>query len=162
AMVGATIVVVALVVGLGLLGHAFSGPSNPTPAVAYRQEAHYAATHADFTVLAPASLPHGWRATTVRYVPGTHSRWHLGVLTDQNRYVGLEEAHQGIAPMVHQYVSPHARRGPDARLHGADWRTYTDDGGDRAFVRRDGTVTVLVVGHQVPRPVLESYIGRLR
>lgn len=161
-MVGAMVVVVAIVVALGLLGHALSTPNNPAPAVSYRQEAHYAAAQADFPILTPGSLPDGWRATTVRFLPGSNASWHLGVLTDQNRYIGLEESHDPVPEMVHRYVSAHARKGPDAHVAGSRWRTYTDDGGDRAFVRRTDGTTVLVVGHQVPRAVLERYLARLR
>ena len=90
-------------------------------------------------------------------------RWHLGVLTDQKRYVGLEQAERPVRQMVRRVRRPATRRAaPPSRSRGAPWATYTDAGGDLALVREDGATTTLVVGHDVPRAQLLAYTASLR
>jgi hypothetical protein len=117
---------------------------------------------ARFDLLAPPRLPEGWRATSVRFDPGPPQHWHLGVLTGAQRYVGLEQGNQPVASMVQTYVDPAAKHRPATVVGGTSWSTYTDAGGDLALVRRDGRTTTLVVGHDVPRKELVSYVAGLR
>ena len=63
-------------------------------------------------------------------------RWHLGMLTDEDRYVGLEQADDSVATMVETYVDQARERGRPVQVDGRPWPTYTDAGGDLALVRR--------------------------
>jgi len=162
-MIGALVVLLA-VVGVFVVSQAITrqNPPSPVQAVDYHQDVGFARAKARFDLVAPASLPAGWKATTVSFVDGPQQHWHLGCLTDTGRYVGLEQADRPVSSMVKAYVDPQPTRGKPVTIRRATWATYTDAGGDRALVRRAGRTTTLVVGHDVPQPVLTSYIESLR
>ena len=162
-MVGAMLVLGVLIVGwVTIRSLTSSDPASPVRAVDYARDVPVAREAADFDLVAPPNLPRGWQATTVRYSPAPGAHWHLGVLTDQRRYVGLEQSRDSERSMVQEFVDESASRGRPADVAGEAWSTYTDPGGDLALVRRAGTTTTLVVGHEVPRSTLVSYASSLR
>lgn len=162
-MVGAMGVLVLLVVAwLGFKTLTTEDPASPVRVVDYAQVVAPARKAADFALVAPPSLPQGWRATTVSFTDQSPQRWHLGVLTDQDRYVGLEQSDRSVRSMLEEYVDDEPTRGAAVDVAGRRWSTYTDSGGDRALVRREGRTTTLVVGHEVPRGELVSYAAGLR
>jgi hypothetical protein len=162
-LVAAMVVLVAVVLLGGVLRSLVSRePTTPTPTVDYRSVVPAARKEADFALVAPLHLPAGWRATTVGYRDEPRPHWHLGVLTDQNRYVGLEQGDLPVRSVVHQYVDASATKGRPVRVDGSSWATYTDAGGDLGLVRRSGRTTTLVVGHEVPQAALVSYVASLR
>lgn len=162
-MIGALLVLLA-VVGLFMLMQSLNRPEPPNPvqAVDYRRDVPYAKAQAGFDLVAPASLPAGWKATTVNFTDGGRAHWHLGCLTGKGRYVGLEQGDESVAAMVEAYVDPQASRGRPTTIDGSRWATYTDAGGDLALVRRAGRTTTLVVGHEVAKPELAAYVRSLR
>lgn len=137
-------------------------PPNPVKTVDYQATERYAREQAPFDLVAPGALPDGWRATTVSFVPGAKASWHLGILTDEDRYVGLEQADRSVSDMVEKYVDQDASRGTKVDVDGTPWTSWTDSGGDLALVREDGPTTTLVVGHDVPRGELVSFAASLR
>jgi Protein of unknown function (DUF4245) len=162
-MVGALLVLVVLVVGwIGLSSLNSDDPAEPAHTVDYAGAVPEARKAADFDLVAPPSLPDGWRATTVSFTDDPEQHWHLGVLTDQNRYVGLEQARRPVRSMVLEYVDEEPSRGATVDVAGSRWSTYTDDTGDLALVRRQAGTTTLVVGHDVPKQELLSYTAGLR
>ncbi len=162
-MVGALIVLFVVVVGWVAV-RAVLSPDRETrvQTVDYQRVVPAARKAAPFDLVAPASLPRGWRATTVGYTDGAGAHWHLGVLTDAGRYVGLEQGTQSVRSAVAEYVDPAATRGRPVDVGGVSWATYTDAGGDLGLVRREGRTTTLVVGHDVDRATLVSYTQSLR
>jgi hypothetical protein len=161
-MVGAMIVlIVLLVVWLGFRSLTADDPKSAVHVVDYAQVVTPAKKAADFDLVAPTKLPEGWRATSVGFTDTTPQHWHLGVLTDQDRYVGLEQGEDSARSMVREYVDEEASRGRPVDVAGQPWTTYTDAGGDLALVRTDGKATTLVVGHDVPRAALLSYVAGL-
>ena len=50
--------------------------------VAYLQEA-------DVSVVYPQDLPSGWRASVIHFARGTPPAWRLGLLTDDDEFVGV-------------------------------------------------------------------------
>jgi hypothetical protein len=162
-MVGAMVVLVLLIVGwIGFKALTTKDPDNPVRTVDYAQVVPAAKRTAPFDLVAPASLPDGWRATSVNFTDGTAADWHLGVLTERNRYVGLEQADRPVRKMVAEHVDEAATRGKPVEVDGVRWSTYTDGGGDLALVRRTGPTTTLVVGHDVPQDDLVAYTASLR
>jgi hypothetical protein len=162
-MVGAMVVMVVILVGwVGFRSLTTQEPDNPVQTVDYAQVVGPAKKAAPFDLVAPPTLPAGWRATSVGFSDQSQPRWHLGVLTDQKRYVGLEHAERPVRQMVAQYVDKDASRGTPVRVAGSAWSTYTDAGGDLALVSEDGRTTTLVVGHDVPRAQLLAYTASLR
>jgi len=160
-MIGAMLILVAAVVGFVLLRDLNRHvPGSPVQPVDYAGTAAYAQERASFDVLAPDELPEGWKATTVGFVADP-SRWHLGVLTDQDKYVGLEQARSSVASMVSTYVDPEATRGKQVTIDGEAWVLRSDSGGDTALVRHARGVTTLVVT-TADEDVLVDYIKSLR
>lgn len=136
------LVVVALFVGVRALVR--DEPEAPVRTVNYEQTLAYARTQVDFPILAPKRLPPGWRATSVDFAPSP-GRWNLGMLTDEDRYVGLAQARRSIENMVEAYVDPAAEPGGRVDIAGEPWLIWTDEDGDTALTRDVDGVTVLVV-----------------
>jgi hypothetical protein len=162
-MAGALVVLVGVLVAFVVVRGAIrEDPPSPVHAIDYRPQLDYARGEADFHVLAPSSLPAGWRITQATYTPGTDAHWHLAGLTADDRYVGLEQADRSVRSLLEEYVDPQPSRGGSVTVSGQRWSTWHDDGGDLALVRSGDGVTTLVVGHDVPREQLTGYVGRLR
>jgi hypothetical protein len=162
-MVGAMIVLVLLVVGFAVVGDLVrQEPPSPVSTVDYRPALDQARQQADYRVLAPERLPAGWRATQVQFSPGPEQHWHLAFLTDEGRYVGLEQARTGPQPLLHEYVDAEPVEGQPVTVDGARWATWHDDGGDLALVRTEAGVSTVLVGHDVPTSELIDFLGRLR
>ena len=132
----------------------------PVRNIDYVQVAEFARSEASFPVLAPASLPSGWRATSATYTPEPDEAWHLGVLTDDGKYVGLEQAPSSQESMVDTHVSEEATRSGEVEIDGESWAAWSDEKGDDALVRRDGETTTLVVG-TAGQDVLVDYVETL-
>jgi hypothetical protein len=155
----------ALLVLLGVVG-AFvvfrdlnrNDPANPVRPVDWESPARYARAQADYPLLAPERLPDGWMATSVRFEGG---EWSLGMLTEDEQYVGLKQADRPVASLVEQHVDPEAVQGEDVAVAGETWQTWTDDAGDLALVREDAAVTTMVVG-TAPLDTLVEFTASLR
>lgn len=133
-MVGALIVVVALVVVV--VAFRQSGEeSTQVPTVDWQAWVKAGRTEQQLMTFAPASLPKDWRATSVNYAGGAGARWHLGMLTDTGKYVGIEESRETTKELVEQYVDQDAIAGDDVSVGGETWQTWSDSGGDYALVR---------------------------
>lgn len=162
-MVGAMIVLVGGIIGFVVLRDVTrDDPPSPVRTIDYAPDAAYAREQAGFDVVAPAALPEGWRATTAGYVGGAGESWHLGLLTDEDRYVGLEQSGASAESMVEEHVDADATAGDPVSVDGDDWATWSDDDGDLALVREEAGTTTLVVGHRVPVEDLEEFTASLR
>jgi len=162
-MVGAMVVLVLLILAwVGFRALTSSQPPNPVQTVDYAQEVPLAKKTATFDLVAPPRLPDGWRATTVSFVDTQPQHWHLGLLTDSGRYVGLEQGEEPVQAFVSRYVDKDAQRGGPVSVAGHPWGSWSDARGDLALVRRAGSTTTLVVGHDVRRSELVSFAAGLR
>ncbi|MCW2818115.1 MAG: hypothetical protein JWR42_902 [Marmoricola sp.] len=162
-MVTAMVVLVGVILAyLGVQSLVTNQPSTAVRTVDWASVVPGARKAASFDLLAPSSLPRGWRATSVTFTDTKPSHWHLGVLTDADRYVGIEQGFGSVSSMVTDFVDDRATRGAAVDVAGRPWTTWTDGGGDLALVRRSAGVTTLVVGHEVPRSTLVSYTASLR
>lgn len=159
-LVGAMLLLLLVVVGFVLLRDANrTQPDNREVAVDWRSSASYAQREAEFDLLAPRRLPEGWRATSVRFGAGDTRTWHLGLLTDEGRYVGLEQATDSPGTLVEKYVDEDAEPGEDVVIAGETWESWSA-GDDTALVREGRDVTTLVVG-TTSRDELEDFIRSL-
>ncbi|MGH1562004.1 DUF4245 domain-containing protein [Mumia sp. DW29H23] len=149
----------AILVGLFVVGNFFWGNSaGERPPVAYEQTVKEVRQSAPYPVYAPTSLPEGWRSNGVLYRPGREGRWHLGILTDGDRYIGLEQQIDSAPRMVEKYA-PAVEQREDVEVAGKTWQLWTGDG-ETTFVREEGEMTVLVTG-PAPRKDIEHFIGLL-
>jgi hypothetical protein len=168
-MVASMIVVVLVVVGwVGFRALNDNQPSIITATVPQSAwEPYVTAGRNGHSLLlyAPTKLPHGWRATSVNYTGGPDPVWHLGVLTDKGKYVGIEESKEIVSDMLSQFLSrAGAQQGKDVVLGSQTWQTWTA-GADYALTRtltQGGYPldTVLVVG-SAPRAEIRAYAGAL-
>jgi hypothetical protein len=148
-----------ILVGLFFVGQLFWGNEpEERPGVEYAQTVEDVRRTAPYAVYAPTSLPEGWRANGVTFEPGREGRWHLGVLTGDDRYIGLEQALRSPRRMVEEFA-PDVERRRDVEVAGESWQLWT--GGDETtFVREEGQTTVLVTG-TAPREEIERYLAML-
>jgi hypothetical protein len=164
-LVGAMLVTVVAVVAFWGL-NALKTDHDTTPVEAIDYTAMMRAGRADhkLLVMAPPSLPSGWKATSAAYETGTTPSWHLGMLTDKGKYVGVEEALGGVKDLVDQHVDEDAVQGRDVTIGGETYQTWTDAGGDYALSRtvpiEGGTESYLVVG-VAPHATVRDFAGRL-
>jgi len=116
--------------------------------VGYLQEA-------DVQVVYPRSLPPGWTATSINFENGAPPQWRIGLLTDDDEFVGVVQDQDDVDDLLDHYVDPSPSQGDDAApensLGVTTWQTWSDAGGDHAFstVLEAGPLagqTVLVYG----------------
>ena len=119
-------------------------PTTPVQPIDYAPKAEAARAVAPFDVLAPDELPAGWRATSVRYEAGEEPTWHLGVLTDQDKYVGIEQAVGTVDDLVESYAAGSEPVGT-IEIGEGTWQLLRD-GDETTLVRDDGASATLVTG----------------
>ena len=164
-LIGALIVTVLAVLAFSLFRSLTrDNPTTPVRAVDYRAVVTAARAQAELPLLAPERLPLGWKATSATY-DSAKQRWHLGMLTDKDDYVGVEESRDTTEAMVRTYVDKAATRGKNVTIGGQKWQSWTDAGGDYAVVRlvdptAIGKGVVLVVG-TAPEDEIRDLAGSL-
>lgn len=122
-----------------------------------------AARGAGFDVVAPASLPKGWIATAVDLRQTDPPLWGLGLLTDDDIFVGLRQEDEPVEDLVEINIDEDAVAGDPLELDsaiGSTWQTWTDQGGDTGYSIEYGDQTVLVYG-SAPAADLQDFIGLL-
>lgn len=135
-LIGAMVVTVVAVVGFwGLNALNTDHESTPVRAVDYTAMMRAGRDDHKLLVMAPPSLPTGWKATSASYLTGTTPTWHLGMLTDKHNYVGVEEAKGPVHDLVNQYVDTAAAQGKDVTIGEQTYQTWTDAKGDYAVSR---------------------------
>ena len=149
-MIGAMIVAVVVAGGWYLLGRP-NEDVRPVPSVDWSAQVRAGRADQKLLTFAPPRLLPGWRANGALYSTGTDPHWHLGLLTDQGKYIGVDEGPTSVKDLVEQYVDPDAVQGADVRIGDRTWQSWTDRGGDYALTwsLRSGTVpteSVVVVG----------------
>lgn len=131
-------------------------PDRPATTVKLADAVQGARSVARFDVVAPRRLPDGARATSARF---TASAWHLGVVTADGKYIGLEQAPVQPATLIHD-VAPRSRPSGSARVGGQVWSGRVESDGDRVYVRDMGESSVLVVS-SADAGVVERYVESL-
>lgn len=147
----------ALILALWGFGRLFTNtPDEPVRAIDYAATVKSARPAAQFELLAPSTLPEGWVATSARFTPET---WHLGVVTDDEQYVGLEQRKVEAKELVAMYAKGSKAAGT-ATIAGKSWDLRTGPGGGVTFVRTEAGLTTLVTG-DAPRAEVEAYVSSL-
>lgn len=152
-LIGSLIVTVSAVVVVGFLLQADNGASRRSPDPVDYTEVVDAAREAGYRVAHPATLPDGWVATSVDFVPATPADWSVGLLTSTDTFAGVRQEDADLADLLKTYVDEEVVQGDDVTIDsplGATWASYSDNGGDTAYaatVAIDGeSATVLVYG----------------
>ena len=138
--------------------------------VDWQPVAAQARQQAPFEILTPVELPAGWRATQTSWTKigqadptgneSVRNRWRLGVLTDQDIYIELDQ----VDKQAGDFVDDITREGqPDgtSQVDGQTWkRLVTDDDRTRSLVLATPAVTTVVSG-DTSYQQLETYVGLL-
>lgn len=135
---------------------------DPVKTVDYSAQLRAAQQTAPYDVLAPTPQPPGWRATSV-YAEGDSQQlsWHIGFLTGDGQYVGLEQSNADPAEFL---ASKAGGSSPDGRVEiaGTTWQRLIDrEDGDRSLVRVADDATTVVTG-TVDYSVLADFAASLR
>ena len=77
------------------------------------------AQSAGLAVVYPPSLPHGWTATSIDFVPGKRPAWGIGMLTDDEKFVGIRQADDDLSSLLATYVDADAVQGDTVTVPGA-------------------------------------------
>jgi hypothetical protein len=146
-----------IILGLYAFGKLFTQePDTPTPTIDYATIVDQVRPVADFEVLAPSSLPKGWKANSATFdIEG----WHLGVLTDDEDYIGLDQAEVSVGRAVERFADGSKAAGT-ADIDGETWNVRKGPNGRTTYVRRTGEATTVIVGTP-SRRVIEKYISSL-
>ncbi len=92
---------------------------------------------ADVAVVHPQGLPPGWRANNIHFTRGTPPQWRIGLLTNDDEFVGVVQEKDGVDDLLATYVDENPRQGEDVAptngLGATSWQTWSDAGGDHAF-----------------------------
>lgn len=146
-----------IILALWGLGKFFTRtPDDPVKAIDYATVVSQARPAADFALVAPDSLPSGWKATSARFEPNS---WQLGVLTDDEEYIGLFQVKVGIDRAVDRFADGSKDAG-SAEIAGEAWTVRKGPKDRLTYVRREGGLTTLING-TASRSVIEDYVSSL-
>ena len=165
-LVGAMLVTVLAVLAFAVFrGVTRDNAPVPVRTVDYAVGVKAARADGQLLVAAPPALPTGWKATSATYDRGASPTWHLGFLTEERRYVGVEESRSSIEELAQEHVDTAAERGRDVTIAGKTWQTWTDEGGDYAVARSlkagGGTAESWLVVGTAPEKDIRDFAGTL-
>jgi hypothetical protein len=157
------VVTVVAVVGLVVLRSALSTDIEVKPEdVDYLAKVEQAQA-AGMRPVYPPSLPVGWQATGAEVTPGQRPGFGLTMLTAEQRFVGIRQRSDSADDLLEEYVADDTDEGAPYQAAGSvapTWETYSDSGGDLAYVAEVGGQTVLVYG-SAGRSEIEQLVGSL-
>ncbi len=163
-IVRSVVVIGVILLGLWGFGKLFTQtPEQPVSSVDYQQVVDDVRSSSDVEILAPPSLPEGWRATSARYEPGaggTVGTWNLGVLTDDDQYLGVEQSSLSVERAFDRWAEDGQDAG-SADVAGQVWSVRVGPDDRTTYVTREDGRTTLVTGTVAPDR-LEAYISSLR
>jgi Protein of unknown function (DUF4245) len=115
-------------------------------------------------VRGPAPMPDGWAATSVEFRAPEQSpiTWHLGIVTTEKKYVGLEQSNVTSKRFQSDELGNTQDDGRTT-VSGVVWqrKTLLDRENEHALVLIGSGVTTIVVGN-AGYPALETFAATLR
>ena len=163
ALVGAMLVTLAFVLVFVGWRALFRSDVDNRPEPVEWTESVELAQEAGLAVVRPRSLPEGWTATSVELRAGDDPRWGLGVLTDDEQFIGIRQHDGSVEELVRTYVDEDAAAGDDVGVDSdvaGTWQSWSDEGGDRGYSTELGDDAVLVYG-SAPASDIEAYLELL-
>jgi hypothetical protein len=97
----------------------------------------------------PPTLPEGWQATGAEVTPGERPGFGLTLLTADEKFVGVRQSDDSVEDLLEEYVVEDTDEGDPFEVTGSvasSWETYSDTGGDIAYVAEVDDLTVMVYG----------------
>ncbi len=136
-------------------------PDDPVREIDYAGTADSARQAATYPLLAPGELPAKWRVNGVRFEPGTLQAWHLGVLTADDRYIGLEQVTGPADDLLEQWADGFESAGT-VDLAGRTWQRYNgSDDSEVTLVHEAPEGTTLVTTTTAPFNDVETFVESL-
>jgi hypothetical protein len=136
---------------------------DPVPAaVDYASVVDHVRAEYPYEVLAPASVPANWRATSVDYSSDERGhRWRVGFVIGEDGFVGLEQSDGEVQSYLAERLRDYRDDGTST-VNGVTWQRLLADGRnpDRAIVQVDDAATI-VLGTE-SYEVLEDFAAGLR
>ena len=162
-LIGAMIVTVLFVLVFVAWRGIFRGDGEVAPEPLDWQEHVSLAEQAGLRVVHPETMPAGWVATSVDLRAGDRPQWGLGVLTDDEDFIGIRQEDASIEEMVRVYIDKEYDAGPPVQIDSdvaRTWQTWSDQGGDHGFSTEVGDDAVLVYG-SAPVEEIQAYVESL-
>jgi hypothetical protein len=132
-------------------GLVFPDKANKMQPVDYSSELSGWRALTGVSALAPAGLPKSWRANAASLDhsdPQAGFSMHIGFVTADNKYAGLEESTKlPQAELVDVLGDTGQKVTGTATIGGEEWQRRTSDRGEQAFTRTSGKVLVIVTGN---------------
>ena len=115
-------------------------------------------------VRGPEPMPSGWTATSVEFRTPQQApiTWHLGVVTTEKKYVGLEQSNVSGGKFVSDKLGRTSDDGT-ATIAGVTWqrKVLLDRKNENALILVGSGVTTIVLGN-AGYPALETFTAALR
>jgi hypothetical protein len=115
-------------------------------------------------VRGPEPMPAGWTATSVEFRTPQQApiTWHLGVVTNEKKYVGLEQSNVSGGKFVADKLGRTSDDGT-ATVAGVTWqrKVLLDRKSENALILVGSGVTTIVAGN-AGYPALEAFASVLR
>lgn len=166
-LIGSMIVLVALVGAFVLFRGTFRDTPTYEPADLDYQKVVDEAAAGGVSLVAPRTLPQGWRTSSVTFTPGDRWTWAMAMLTDQGRFVGVYEEDDDAVDLLGELIDENPTKGDPLDVQGSvapTWDSWTGSGGDHAFtaeVGSDETRRTVVVYGSAPVEDLQTIVESL-
>jgi hypothetical protein len=164
-LVGSMIVLVLAVVGYWVVQNLTHDEPHVKPEAVDYLDTVRAVQRTGVQVVYPRTLPQGWIAREPRVTLDDRPVWGLPMLTDDGRFVGIQQEDESLDDLLGTYLPKGAHRGDDVRLPSGlagvtTWSSWSDGSRDHAFAATVGEDTLLVYG-SAPVDDLEKLVGLL-
>jgi hypothetical protein len=140
-----------------------SKPAETPKAIEYTAQLQDAKAAAAW-VRGPEPMPTGWVATSVEFRKPQQEpmTWHLGVVTTETKYVGLEQSNVSGGKFLAEKLG-RTSDGGTSTVAGVTWqrKVLLDHKGENALVLVGSGVTTIVTGN-AGYPALEAFASVLR
>lgn len=134
-LVGALIVTLLAVGGFVIFREAFRDNKQvPTKAVDHQIWLERGRSDGRLLMVAPTAVPKGWTVTSASYDATERPVWRMGMLTNDDTFVGLVESLDSLDPLLQKHVQGNPQSTGTKSIGGRDWKAFTAAEGDGALV----------------------------
>jgi hypothetical protein len=135
---GLLLIPILLIVAIGRFFYGDTTTATVDPSVALS-----GAARASMSPLPQGTVPDGWKLVNAAYRDGV---LRLGYLTEHDQGIQLVQGSGNPDELIRTELTRTGHETGQVEVAGASWQRWTGRAGESALVRRDGAVTVIVVG----------------
>ena len=148
-----------LILGLYAIGQFFYGNEPEKRNVDFACVALDARKAVDWPLYTPQSVPEGWTSNFASFEPGNEAVWRMGIITENDKYLGLEQNALPVQDALEKYA-PNSKQTGTVEITGNAWDVYEDGNGTTSYIRVEQDRVVLVVS-TTEESVARAYIASL-